>query len=239
MIERRAILKPVTFARALDGAPVGAGPVTRVAAARRVALRVGAAVVLALPVGAAFAADAAKGKAIAEQVCVACHAADGNSVAPVNPKLAGQHPEYLARQLSNFQVKPGAKSAERANAVMAGFAATLSAADIANVSAYYAGQALKPAAAARKDLAEAGQRIYRGGIAGKSVPACAGCHGPTGAGIPSQYPRIAGQFAEYTESQLVAFRQGTRGNSEQMAAIAARLSDTEIKAVADYIAGLR
>lgn len=183
--------------------------------------------------------DPAKGQQIASQVCVACHAADGNSTIPANPKLAGQHPEYLHKQLKDF--KPGAdgKPAERANAVMAGFASTLSEQDMRNLAAYFASQTLKPSAARNKDIVELGQRIYRGGIASKNVPACAGCHSPNGAGLPVQYPALAGQFAEYTESQLVAFRQGTRKNSTQMTAIAARLSDAEIKAVSDYIAGLR
>jgi cbb3-type cytochrome c oxidase subunit III len=183
--------------------------------------------------------DPAKGQQIATQVCAACHGVDGNSTAPANPKLAGQHADYLYKQLANFKVKAGAKEAERANAVMAGFATMLSDDDMRNVSAWYASQKLKPAAAKNKDTVEIGQRIYRGGIASKNVAACAGCHSPNGAGIPAQYPRLAGQYAEYTESQLVAFRQGQRKNSDQMTAIAARLSDAEIKAVSDYIAGLR
>jgi cytochrome c553 len=195
----------------------------------------------------AFAADAkpavkvdvAKGQQIASQVCAACHAADGNSTAPANPKLSAQHPEYLAKQLHNFKVKPGAKAAERANAVMAGFAAGLSDADIANLAAYYASQKLKPAFAKQKDTIELGQKIYRGGIAEKGVPACAGCHGAAGAGIPSQYPRLQGQWAEYTEAQLKAFRDGVRKNNAQMTTISAKMSDAEMKAVSDYIAGLR
>jgi cytochrome c553 len=183
--------------------------------------------------------DPAKGQQIAGQVCAACHGADGNSSSPANPKLAGQHADYLYKQLQNFKVKPGAKEAERANAIMAGFAATLSDDDMRNVSAWYASQKLKPSAARNKDTVELGQKIYRGGIAAKSVPACAGCHSPNGAGIPAQYPRLGGQYAEYTESQLVGFRQGVRKNNPQMSAIAARMSDAEIKAVSDYIAGLR
>jgi cbb3-type cytochrome c oxidase subunit III len=183
--------------------------------------------------------DLAKGREIAGAVCAACHAADGNSNAVANPKLAAQHPEYLAKQLYNFKVKQGATAAERANAVMAGFAAGLSDADIRNVTAYYASQTLKPSVAKDKDLAELGKKIYRAGIAEKNVPACAGCHGPKGSGMPAQYPRLAGQWAEYTEAQLVAWRQGVRKNNAQMATIAARLSDQEIKAVADYVAGLR
>ena len=183
--------------------------------------------------------DPAKGQQIASTVCAGCHGADGNSASPANPKLAGQHADYLYKQLQNFKVKQGAKEAERANAIMAGFAAGLSDEDMRNVSAYMSSQALKPAAAKNKDIVEAGQKIYRGGVVAKQVPSCAGCHGPSGAGIPAQYPRLAGQFAEYTEAQLVAFRQGVRKNSTQMAMIAAKMSDAEIKAVAEYIAGLR
>ena len=183
--------------------------------------------------------DPAKGQQIAAQVCAACHGADGNAASPSNPKLAGQHGDYLYKQLVNFVPKAGAKEAERANAVMAGFAATLSDADRRNLSAWYASQSLKPASARNKDLVELGQRIYRGGIPEKQVPACSGCHGPAGAGIPAQYPRLGGQWAEYTESQLTQFRGGQRKNSTQMTTISARLSDNEIKAIADYIAGLR
>lgn len=183
--------------------------------------------------------DLAKGEAVASQVCAACHAADGNSPTPANPKLAAQHADYLHKQLMDFKVKQGAKEAARANAVMAGFASMLSDEDARNVSAYFAKQALKPASAADKDIVEHGQKIYRGGIPAKNVPACAGCHSPNGAGIPAQYPRLAGQFAAYTDSQLVAFRQGLRKNSVQMSDIAARMSDVEIKAVSEYIAGLR
>ena len=183
--------------------------------------------------------DLAKGQQIATQVCAACHGADGNSASPANPKLAGQHADYLYKQLQNFKAKQGAKEAERANAVMAGFASQLSDQDMRNVAAHYASQKLKPSAAKNKDVIELGQKIFRGGVAQKNVPACAGCHSPNGAGIPAQYPRLAGQFAEYTEAQLAGFRQGTRKNSEQMTSISARLSDVEIKAVSEYIAGLR
>ena len=183
--------------------------------------------------------DPAQGRKTAETVCAACHGADGNSSTPANPNLAGQHYDYLYKQLANFKVKEGAKQAERANAVMAGFAAMLSEADMRNVSAWYASQKLKPAAAKNKDLVELGQKIYRAGIADKGVPACSGRHSPNGAGMPAQYPRLQGQYAEYTEAQLVAFRQGERLNSAQMSTIAARMSDREIKAVSDYIAGLR
>jgi len=184
-------------------------------------------------------ADLAKGAQIAQGSCAACHAADGNATGNAYPKLAGQHPDYLAKQLLNFQVKAGAKGPERVNAVMNGMVAALSADDIRNVSAYYASQAVKPSSAKNMQLVEAGQKIYRGGIADKNVPACAGCHSPNGAGIPAQYPRLSGQWAEYNEAQLQAFRSGARANNPVMTAIAARLSDSEIKAVSDYAAGLR
>jgi cytochrome c553 len=184
--------------------------------------------------------DVAQGRQIASQVCVACHAADGNSVAPVNPKLASQIPEYLVKQLSNFKPANG-RAAERSNAIMSGMAANLSDADMRNVAAYYASQALRPAFAHDKDLAALGQRLYRGGNIATGVPACAGCHGPDGSGIPAQYPRIAGQFAEYVEAQLNAFRAGTRGNDPNgmMRGVAGRMTDREIRAVAQYTAGLR
>lgn len=183
--------------------------------------------------------DLQRGSQIAQQTCVACHGTDGNSAAPANPKLAAQHPEYLAKQLADFKVAPGAERAARVSPIMSAFAAPLSEADMRDVSAFYASQALKPAAASNKEWVELGQQIYRGGIADKGVPGCAGCHSPNGAGIPAQYPRLAGQFAQYTETELVAFRSGDRGNSAQMTDIASRLSDREIKAVSDYIAGLR
>ncbi|MFZ4758590.1 MAG: c-type cytochrome [Burkholderiaceae bacterium] len=183
--------------------------------------------------------DLARGQQIASQACAACHGADGNATAPANPKLAGQHADYLYKQLVNFVPKKDAKEAERANAVMMGFASTLSDDDKRNVAAFYASQKLKPSAAKSKDLVELGQSIWRGGIPAKQVPSCAGCHGPTGAGMPAQYPHLAGQWAEYTESQLVQFRSGQRKNSAQMTAISSRLSDREIKALSEYAAGLR
>ena len=188
---------------------------------------------------AAKKADLGKGANLATTVCAACHSVDGNSIGKDFPKLAGQHETYLHKQLINFKPKEGAKDAERSNGIMMGMAMPLSDDDMRNVSAYYAGQKLKPVSAKNKDTVALGQKIYRGGIAEKGVPACAGCHSPTGAGIPAQYPRLAGQFAEYTETQLVNFRNGTRKNSVPMMDIALRLSDAEMKAVADYIAGLR
>lgn len=184
--------------------------------------------------------DAAKGGEIASQVCAACHAADGNSVAPANPKLAGQIPEYVRKQLMNFKPQSGAKP-ERDNAVMGGMVANLSDADMGNLAAYYAGQKLKPAAARNKDLAAIGRKLYRGGDSAAGVPACSGCHGPDGSGMPSQYPRIAGQYPDYIEAQLKLFKSGGRANdpNRMMRAVAERLSDKDIKAVAEYIAGLR
>lgn len=178
-------------------------------------------------------ADPKKGEAIATGVCAACHTFDGSRGSPANPILAGQHPEYLVRQLTDF------KSGKRANPVMQGFAASLSDDDIKNVSAFYAGKQARPGTAKHKDSVALGERIWRGGLAEKSVPACAGCHSPSGAGIPAQYPRIGGQHADYTAAQLTAFRSGARSNNAQMKVIADRLSDAEIKAVSDYAAGLR
>lgn len=182
----------------------------------------------------------AKVPGIASQVCAACHAADGNGTAPANPKIAGQFPGYLHKQLTDFKAQGGKKPA-RESAIMAGMVANLSEADVAALATYYAGQPLRPSGAADKDLASLGQKIWRGGVAASGVPACAGCHGPAGAGMPSQYPRLAGQFAEYTVAQLKAFREGARVNdpSGMMRGVAARLSEREIRAVAEYAAGLR
>ncbi len=177
--------------------------------------------------------DLAKGQEKATQVCAACHTADGSRGSPANPILQGQHAEYLVKQLTEY------KAGTRANAIMTGMASALSDDDIKNVAAFYASKQAKPGFAKNKELVVLGEKIYRGGIAAKQVPACAGCHSPTGAGIPSQYPRLGGQHADYSEAQLSAFRSGTRANSAQMTAIAARMSDKEIKAVSDYVAGLR
>ena len=186
-------------------------------------------------------ADLAKGQKIATEVCAACHGADGNSIGPANPKLAGQIPEYLAKQLANFRPGKDNKPAERPNNIMAGFAATLSPEDMRSVAAFYAGQKLIPEKARDKDTIELGQKIYRAGIPEKGVPACAGCHGPRGEGVPAQYPALAGQFADYLHAQLMAFQSGARANdpNKMMRMTAAKLSDAEMKAVTDYIAGLR
>lgn len=180
----------------------------------------------------AFKPDVAKGQQLAA-TCAACHTFDGSRGAPANPIIQGQHPEYLVKQLVEF------KAGKRKNAIMQGMAAPLSEDDMKHIAAFYAGKAARPGFAKAKDTVSLGEQIYRGGIAAKQVPACAGCHSPNGAGIPSQYPRLSGQHGDYTEAQLVAFRSGARGNSAQMSTIAAKMNDREIKAVSDYIAGLR
>lgn len=184
--------------------------------------------------------DPARAQPIVEQVCAACHGTDGISPAAVNPNLAGQHPEYLLRQLMSYRPQ-GNKPPERGNVVMAGMVANLKDDDLPNLAAYFAAQRPALRTARDSDLARLGQAIYRGGILAKGVAACASCHAPNGAGVPAQFPRIAGQHAEYTEAQLKAFRSGERSNdpNRMMRAVAAKLSDPEIRAVAEYVAGLR
>ncbi len=177
--------------------------------------------------------DLGKGEASYTAGCAAWHAADGNSTTPVNPKLSQQHPEYLVKQLHEF------KSGKRANAVMSGMVAGLSDADMRNISHWLASQKAKSGFAKDKDTVALGERIYRGGLPDRQIAACAGCHSPNGAGIPAQYPRLSGQHADYTTAQLIAFRDGVRKNSAQMTGVAAKMNDREIKAVSDYIAGLR
>jgi cytochrome c553 len=199
------------------------------------------ATIWAVAVGAAAEqppADPAKGQQIANQVCAACHAADGNSTIPTNPRLAGQSADYLVKQLTDL-AKPAGDKTGRENPVMGAFALTLSDVDRRNVAAWFAGQPPKPDVAKDKQSAEPGQRIYRSGIPEQGVPACAGCHGPTGAGLPVLYPRIGGQHAEYLVSQLKAFREGSRRNSLPMEQIAFRMTDAEMSEVADFVSGLR
>jgi cytochrome c553 len=181
---------------------------------------------------AAAMVDVAKGEANFAAVCIACHGPEGNSLVPTFPKLAQQHPEYLIKQLQEF------KSDKRSNPIMKGIATVLSDEDMKNVAYWVSSKAAKPGAAKEKDQIVLGERIYRGGIADRQVPACAGCHSPNGAGIPAQFPRLAGQHADYAVAQLTAFRDGVRTNSLQMAQIAAKLNDREIRALADYISGL-
>jgi cbb3-type cytochrome c oxidase subunit III len=176
--------------------------------------------------------DLAKGEA-SFAMCAACHGADGNSGTPANPKLSQQHPEYLLKQLQEF------KSGKRKSAIMQGMATALSDADMKNIAYWVTSKKAKPGFAKDKDLVALGERIYRGGVADRQIAACAGCHSPTGAGIPAQYPRLSGQHADYTAAQLTAFRDGLRGNSQQMTQVAAKLNDREIRALADYVAGLR
>jgi cytochrome c553 len=177
--------------------------------------------------------DLVQGEARYTAACASCHGADGNSGSPANPKLAQQHPEYLVKQLQEF------KSGKRANAIMQGMAATLTDADMKNIAAWLTSQKAKPGFAKDKELVALGERIWRGGIADRQIAACAGCHSPNGAGIPSQYPRLSGQHADYTAAQLTAFRDGVRKNNLQMTQVAAKLNDREIRAVSDYVAGLR
>ncbi len=203
------------------------------------------AAVLAAPALSSFAADEepaakavakpdlVKGAASFAAVCAACHGCVGNSCIAANPKLAQQHPEYLIKQLQDF------KSGKRASAIMSGMVATLSDDDMRNVAYWLASSKEKSGFAKDKDLVAIGEHIYRGGNSDRHIPACAGCHSPNGAGVPSQYPRLSGQQADYTAAQLTAFRDGVRKNSLPMAEVAAGLNDHEIKALADYIAGLR
>lgn len=165
--------------------------------------------------------------------CVTCHGAGGNSTISQNPRLAGQHAAYLAKQLHEFT------GPTRNNAVMTMMAKALSPEDILNITTYLSLQKPLPNAAKNKDLMEMGKKIYGAGIASINAPACAGCHGPNGAGIPSQYPRLAGQHQDYTVAQLTNFRSGARSNGAQMTAISHRMTDEEMKAVADYVAGLK
>lgn len=190
---------------------------------------------------AAPVANAAKGATLYAEgdatrgvpACMTCHGAAGNSTIATNPKLAGQHEAYIYKQLMNFM------SPERNHPIMTTYAKMLTDDEKKNLAVYLSLQANKPGAAKDKDTVELGKKIYRGGIADKNVPACASCHGAAGAGIPAQYPRIGGQHQEYTNAQLMSFRTGTRKNSTQMTTISKRLSDEEMHAVSDYIAGLK
>ena len=189
----------------------------------------------------AVKADPARGEALYTSgdasrnilACVSCHGAAGSSTISQYPTLARQHGPYLFKQLNDF------KSGKRADPVMSPIAKGMTDEDIRNVAAYLEAQEMKPASARNKDTVEFGKVIYRSGIPEKKVPACAACHGPTGSGIPAQYARLGGQHQDYTAQQLVKFRARERGNSEEMVTIARRMTDDEIKAVSDYIAGLR
>jgi cytochrome c553 len=189
--------------------------------------------------------DPAKGQPIAATVCAACHGPDGNSIPPAGPaatfpKLAGQHADYLFKQMSDFKPQNG-KPPVRTNAIMNGMVAAFDAAQMRDIAAWFAAQAQKSGPAPAPADQELGQKLFRAGDQAKGLPACAGCHGPAGAGIPGQFPRIGGQWADYLQIQLKAFRAGDRANdpSKTMRTIALRMTDPEIKAVADYAAGLR
>ncbi|MBX2848316.1 MAG: cytochrome c4 [Acidiferrobacterales bacterium] len=193
-------------------------------------------IVMTLNINSVFAAgDAAAGKA-KSAICAACHGAEGISSLPVNPNLAGQVPGYISAQLKAF------KSGERVNAIMAGQAASLSDEDMDDLDAYYA--SLKAQTSAKlteedKALAEEGRAIYRGGYAKRGISACMSCHGPSGHGIPKNYPRVSAQHKEYLEQQLLAYKKGERkGYNEIMSDISFGLSELQIKQLAAYMAGL-
>ncbi len=185
--------------------------------------------------------DLARAQSIVKDVCSACHGLDGNSTTPVNPSLAGMPAEYITLQLTHF------KAGIRVNPVMQGMAATLTPEEMKALGIYFAHQNPKGLAAKDASVLTAGQSLYRGGDAGTGVPACAACHGPDGSGVPKNYPRLGGQYAEYTYAQLKAFKQGERGadkegkdvNGRIMAAITSRMTDAQMKAVAEYTSGLR
>lgn len=193
--------------------------------------------VAALATTSAFAAagDPKAAESIVTSVCAACHTADGNSVTPANPKLAGHTAEYINKQLNDF------KSGARKNPVMAGIVAKLSPQDMLNLAAYFSEQQPKPGTSKNQELALVGEKIFRGGVQGAGVPACASCHGPQGKGIPTQFPRLAGQHSDYVYNQLNNFRLGTRANdaAKMMRSIATKMTDADMKAVASYIQGLR
>jgi cytochrome c553 len=188
---------------------------------------------------AVYQGDAAKGQPLASAVCGACHGPDGNSAAAANPKLAGQHAAYLFKQMRNFKGGPEGKP-ERTNAIMNGMIAPYTEEQMKDFAAYFAAQKQVGSEMKSRDTLELGKKLYRGGDASKGLPACAGCHGPAGAGLPAQFPRIGGQFPEYIEAQLKAFRVSERANdpNKMMQMIAIKMTDAEIRAVADYISGL-
>ncbi len=183
-------------------------------------------------------AQIAQGKQLAKS-CAACHGLDGNATSTQFPKLAAQRSDYLYRELMRFKPQGPSKKPERVNPIMNGVAATLSQQDMRDLADYYSRQAIKPAIATNPKQAEIGEAIWRGGIADRRVAACAACHGPGGLGMPTQYPRLAGQWAGYIKAQLHAFRNGTRGDGTPMHDIASRMSDRQMRDVSDFVAGLR
>ncbi len=177
--------------------------------------------------------DLVAGAAKFAETCVECHGTNGTGTSPAYPNIAGQFPAYLVKQLQDL------KSGKRSDPVMSVFAQQLSEPEMRNIAAWLSTQKPEDNAARDRQLVMMGERIYRGGIVDRNIPACAGCHSPNGAGIPAQYPRVAGQHAVYTEKQLNDFRNGTRTNHPIMNDVAAKMNDKEIKAVSDYMAGLR
>jgi cytochrome c553 len=184
--------------------------------------------------GAAVAAgDPAAGEA-KSAVCMACHGPGGNSIVPTWPKLAGQHPEYIYKQLMDFKME------NRVNEQMSPQVLALNEQDFADLAAYFSGQT-QSEGTADPAAVELGERIWRGGNPDTGVPACTGCHGPAGRGVgPAKFPRLAGQHAAYTESTLKHFRDSVRANdpNAMMRGAAARMTDAEIAAVSQYIQGL-
>ena len=174
-------------------------------------------------------------KKIINNLCIACHAIDGNSVVSVNPKLAGQHAAYITKQLNNF------KSGLRENVVMAGMVANLTEEDMINLGHYFSEQNILLSSAKENGVGSLGENIFRAGIKNKGVAACASCHGPSGHGIPDKYPRLNAQHSEYTLAQLNSFRLELRKNDPDgvMRTIAQKLTEQEMRSVADYIQGLR
>jgi cytochrome c553 len=196
--------------------------------------------------------DAVKGSQLYDQgdaargivACASCHGPGGNSAISAYPNLAAMSHEYLAKQLTDFQIQSGSDNPVRMGAdgmpsLMTAMVQSLTPEDIQDIALYLAEQPLTQAATAtRADLVEQGREIWRGGLPDRGVPACAACHSANGAGLPALFPRLSGQFPEYLESQLVLFRDHARLDP-MMNEIAARLSDAEIQAVSDYAAGLR
>lgn len=185
------------------------------------------------------AGNAAKGQEIAAGVCAGCHNPDGNSLIPMNPILAGQHAEYITKQLMDFKAEEG-ETPNRSSAVMAPMVAGLTQEDMENLGAYYAAQEVMPGkVSADKQLLKIGELLYHGGNLENGVPACASCHGPAGTGIPPHYPALAGQHAEYTLAQLKLFNTGKRSNDNGvMTDVLTRMSGEEKRAVSEYIQGM-
>ena len=186
--------------------------------------------------------DAAKGEEIAAGVCAGCHNADGNSIIPINPSLAGQNAAYIVKQLMDFKAEEDGEPAKRESPVMAPMVASLSLEDMKDLGAFYAQQTPKAGISNDRDedFLKLGEIIYRGGNLENEVPACAGCHSPDGTGLPPHYPRVAGQHADYTYGQLRAFSNNERNNDNQvMRSVVSRMSAKERRAVSEFITNLK